>query len=132
VLPTVLLGSKRFRIHHGAALAGSSSQFCSRVAEYYRRPLGSENDSGNGARPAISERLAVGDPVRAIVHLRTLTLKTVEALVLVVFFLESRGSRTDFCETTFGDTRIMSACTKVILVRLGHTILLLLGPRHCD
>lgn len=82
--------------------------------------------------PAISERLAVGDPVRAIVHLRTLTLKTVEALVLVVFFLESRGSRTDFCETTFGDTRIMSACTKVILVRLGHTILRLLGPRHCD
>jgi hypothetical protein len=100
-------------------------------------------DSGNGAKPAISERLAIGDPVGAIVHhLRTLTLKTVEAwvitpefpfvaLVLVVSFLESCGSRTDFCGTTIGDSRKTSAYTKLILVRLGHTILLLLGPRHC-
>lgn len=82
--------------------------------------------------------------MRAIIHhLGTLTLKTVEALVitfeflfvalvLVVFFLESCGSRTDFCETTIGDSRITSAYTKLILVHLGHTILLLLGPRHCD
>jgi hypothetical protein len=82
--------------------------------------------------------------VRAVIHhLRTLTLKAVEALVitfeflfvalvLVVFFLESCGSRTDFCETTIGDSRIMSAYTKPILVRLGRTILLLLGLRHCD
>jgi hypothetical protein len=82
--------------------------------------------------------------VRAIVHhLRTLTLKTVEALVitfefsfvalaLVVFFSESCGSRADFCETTIGDSRIMSAYTNFILVHLGHTVLLLLGLRHCD
>ena len=81
--------------------------------------------------------------MRAIVHhLGTLTSETVEALVitfefsfvalvLVAFFSESCGSRTDFCEMTIGDSRIMSAYTKLILVRLGHTILLLLGPRHC-
>jgi hypothetical protein len=39
VLPTVLLGWKRFRVHHGATLAGSSSQFCSRVVECYQRLL---------------------------------------------------------------------------------------------
>ena len=82
--------------------------------------------------------------MRAMVHhLRMLTLETVEALVitfefpfvalvLVVFFSESCGSRIDFCETTIGDSRMMSAYTKLILVHLGHTILLLLGPCHCD
>jgi hypothetical protein len=121
VLPTVLLGSKRFRMHHGATLAGSSSQFCSRVAEYYQRLLDQKTILESKPGPAISERLAVGDTVRAIVHhLRTLTLKTVEALVitlefsfvalvLVVFFSESCDSRTNFCETTIGDSRIMSA-----------------------
>jgi hypothetical protein len=104
--------------------------------------LGSDNNFENGARPAISGRL--GDPVKAIVHhLRTLTLRTVEALVvtfefsfmalvLVVFFSGSCGSRTDFCEVTIEDSRIMSAYTKHILVHLGHTTLLLLGPCHCD
>jgi len=142
VLPTVLLGWKRFRAHHGATLAGSSIQFCSRVAEYYQRLLDQITILKTGARPATSGRL--GDPVRAIVHhLRTLTLRAVEALVitfessfaaliLVVFFSESCGSRADFCETTVGDSRIMSAYTKPILVRLGHTLLLLLGPCHCD
>jgi len=133
VLPTVLPGSKRFRVHHGAALAGSSSQFCSLVAEYYQRLLDQKTILETEPGLQYPGRLAVGDPVRAIVHhLRTLTLQTVEAMVLVVFFPEPRGSRTDFCETTIGDSRTMSAYTKVMLVRLGHTILLLLGPRHCD
>jgi hypothetical protein len=142
VLPTVLLGWKRFRVHHGATLAGSSIQICSRVAEYYQRLLDQITILKTGARLAVSGRL--GDLVRAIVHhLRTLTLKAVEALVvtfefsfvalvLVVSFSESCGSRTDFCETTVGDSRIMSAYTKLILVHLRHTILLLFGPCHCD
>ena len=142
MLPTVLLGWKRFREHHGATPAGSSSQFCSRVVEFYQRLLDQITIPKTGTRPAISGRL--GDPVRAVVHhLRVLTLKTVEALVvtfefsfvalvLVVSFSESCGSRADFCETTVGDSRIMSTYTKLILVHLRHTILLLLGPCHCD
>ena len=142
MLPTVLLGWKRFREHHGATAAGSSSQFCSRVVEYYQRLSDQITILKNGARPAIPGRL--GHPVRAIVHpLRMLTLRTVEALVitfefsfvamvLVVFFSEPCGSRTDFCETAIGDSRIISAYTKPILVHFGHTVLLLLGPCHCD
>jgi hypothetical protein len=140
----VPLGLKRFRIHHGATLAGSSSQFCSCMAEYYQHLLDQKailkTEPGLQSPKKTRRR---GSSERNFHHLRTLTLKTVEALVItfefsfvalvrVVFFSESCGSRADFGETTIGDSRIMSAYTKLILVRLGHTVLLLLGLRHCD
>jgi hypothetical protein len=50
VPPTVLLGWKRFRVLHGAALAGSSSQFCSRVAEYYQPLLDQITILKNGSQ----------------------------------------------------------------------------------